>query len=817
MKVLKFGGTSVATAERLTNVKNIVEDNHKSGDSLYVVVSAFGGVTDDLIEITDNAKNSVPYIGGFKKFKSKVNKIADSLLSEGLYQSIKSDLEENHNVLENLLSGVALIQEASVRTMDYILSFGERNCAYILSHFLIQEGLPAQYVDARKYIKTDDSYGAARVNFEETHKAIQAKLLDKNTIYVITGFVGSDLVSGRTTTLGRGGSDYSAAIFAAALNAEVLEIWTDVDGVLTSDPRKVKKAYPIDELSYAEAMEMSHFGAKVLYSPTIRPVREKNIPTKIKNTFNPDHPGTLIHHKKKLDNKFISGLSAVDDISLISLEGTGMQGVSGIASRLFKCLAIESINIIMITQASSEHSITIAIKDSEKDKAHDCISVEFGFEIDRKLIDPIKVESENALVAIIGENMKNCPGVAGKLFNILGKNGINIEAIAQGSSELNITFAIHQKDLTKALNTIHDSFFLSEYKTIHLYMIGVGLIGTTLLSQIAENGNRIKTNSGLELVFNGLSNSRKMAFSEDSIPLDDVKQYLTENGETADIEAFVNKMISDNHASSIFVDCTAIAETTKYYEKILCNNIAISTPNKIALSSGLENYLSLKNVAHKHKVAFNYETNVGAGLPVISTLHNLLDSGDNIVKIEAVLSGSLSYIFNTFSSEDTFHSIVKKAQEKGYTEPDPRDDLSGSDVKRKLLILCREAGFPIRDSEINIKSFLSDKAINAKDVESFYSVIESENAYFRDLLENAEKENKRLRFIAVFDKGVGSISLQSVDPSSPFYGLNGSDNMISFTTERYSSTSLVIRGPGAGAEVTAAGVLSEIINMGKSI
>ena len=817
MKVLKFGGTSVANAERLTTVKNIVKDNHKSGDSLYVVVSAFGGVTDDLIEITDNAKNSVPYIDGFIKFKSKVNKIADSLLSEGLYQSIKSDLEENHNVLDNLLSGVALIQEASVRTMDYILSFGERNCAYILSHYLIQEGLPAKYVDARKYIKTDDSYGAARVNFEETHTAIQSKLLDKNTIYVITGFVGSDLVSGRTTTLGRGGSDYSAAIFAAALDADVLEIWTDVDGVLTSDPRKVKKAYPIDELSYAEAMEMSHFGAKVLYSPTIRPVREKNIPTKIKNTFNPDHPGTLIHHKKKQDNKFISGLSAVGDISLISLEGTGMQGVSGIASRLFKCLAIENINIIMITQASSEHSITVAIQDSEKDKAHECIAKEFGFEIDRKLIDPIKVESENALVAIIGENMKNCPGVAGKLFNILGKNGINIEAIAQGSSELNITFAINQKDLTKALNTIHDSFFLSEYKTVHLYMIGVGLIGTTLLSQIAENGNRIKINSGLELIFNGLSNSRKMAFSEDSIPLDDVKQYLTESGETANMEGFVNKMISDNHASSIFVDCTAIAETTKYYEKILSNNIAISTPNKIALSSGLENYLSLKSIAHKHKVAFNYETNVGAGLPVISTLHNLLDSGDNIVKIEAVLSGSLSYIFNTFSSEDTFHSIVKKAQEKGYTEPDPRDDLSGSDVKRKLLILCREAGFPIRDAEINIKSFLSDKATNAKDVESFYSVIESEDAYFRDLLENAEKENKRLRFIAVFDKGVGSISLQSVDQSSPFYGLNGSDNMISFTTERYSSTPLVIRGPGAGAEVTAAGVLSEIINMGKSI
>jgi len=815
MKVLKFGGTSVANAKRLVLVKDIITFSYEENDCLYVVVSAFSGVTDMLISMTDIAKENSNYKPLLKDFKQKVNDIAEELLSSSMLQSIKSELEENHSILENLLSGVQLIQEASDRTRDYILSFGERNCAYVFAQYLSESGFNSEYIDARKYIKTDDSYGSARVNFHETNKIIKEKLNKKGKIYVVTGFIGSDLNSGRTTTLGRGGSDYSAAIFAAAVDAEVLEIWTDVDGVLTSDPRKVKNAYPIEELSYAEAMEMSHFGAKVLYSPTIRPVREMGIPTKIKNTFNPKHPGTLIHHTNTKKNKIISGLSAIENVALVTLEGTGMQGVSGIASRLFKCLANQDINIIMITQASSEHSITVAIMQEDSLTAEEFLNEEFAFELNRKLIDPIRVNNGNALLAVIGENMKNSPGVAGTLFQILGKNGINIEAIAQGSSELNISFAIQQKVVVKALNAIHDAFFLSEYKTVHIYMIGIGLIGNTLLKQIQENSESIKKTTGINLCINGLSNSKKMILSEESINIETYQETLRASSDVADIEGFINKMIDHNHAHSIFLDSTAIVSVAPHYVRILSNNIAISTPNKVAFSSTMDNYSAIKEAVQKYKTPFNFETNVGAGLPVISTLKGLIDSGDQIQKIEAVLSGSLSYIFNNFSSDKLFHDVVKEAQKLGYTEPDPREDLSGNDVRRKLLILARESGLNMEEDQIDIKNFLPEGAMEASSVEAFYSLLKDKNDYFKNKIETAEASGLKLRFIATLDGEIGKVSLQSVAEENPFYGLSGSDNMIAFYTTRYNKTPLLVRGPGAGADVTAAGVLAEIINTSK--
>jgi len=814
MLVLKFGGTSVANAERLKLVSDILKDKFDREKGICAVVSAFSGVTDMLINITDLAeKNDLAYVSELDNFIAKVLDVASKLLNSNGLRDINSDLDENHVVLRNLLSGVALIQEASQKTRDYILSFGERNCAFILSTYLNSIGLPSEYIDARKLIKTDDTFGAARVNFDTTNKLIQDNLQKEGKIYIATGFIGSDLNSGRTTTLGRGGSDYSAAIFAAALDSKELEIWTDVNGVLTSDPRKVKKAYTIDEMSYAEAMEMSHFGAKVLYAPTIRPVREKNIPTRIKNTFEPENPGTLIHANPKESEGIISGLSAIGNVSIVTLEGSGMQGVSGIAFRFFRALASGKINVIMITQSSSEHSISVAVNSDEAHRAQELISEEFNFELSRKLVDPVIVNGELSLLAIIGENMKDSPGVAGKLFNTLGKNGINIEAIAQGSSELNITFAINKKDEQKALNTIHDSLFLSQYKTVHLFMIGVGLIGSTLLDQIKNNAHRIKNESGIEIVINGLSNSRKMVISEEGIEINSYKNHLETSDQKADIESFISKMIALNYAHSIFVDNTASKIPANFYSQILENNIGISTPNKIALSSSIEDYTKLKALSAKRNVPLNFETNVGAGLPVISTLKNLISSGDKILKIEAVLSGSVSYIFNTFNSNVSFDAIVKEAQEKGFTEPDPREDLSGADVKRKLLILARESGYKTEDKDVLIENILSDDALNAKSVEAFFKVLQSEKAQFETLVKEAESKNERLRFIAKFENGKGQISLQSVDQSNPFYSLSGSDNMIVFHSQRYSATPLVVRGPGAGADVTAAGVLSEIITM----
>lgn len=816
MKVLKFGGSSVAKPDRIIHIGKLLKKRIKAKEKITVVFSAFGGVTDQLINIADTAaRGDDKYLSLFIKLQARHIEAIQQLINKSKQNKIEKALIGEMGVLGELLKGIYLVREASPRTMDYLLSFGERCSNYIISNYFSQIGLNAEYVDARKIIKTDKNFGSAKVNFKLTNETIHDFYKErKSKLLVVTGFIGSD-IGGLTTTLGRGGSDYTAAILASSLNAKVLEIWTDVDGVLTCDPRKVKNAYTIDKLSYNEAMELSHFGAKVIYPPTIQPALASKIPIYIKNTFNPDFEGTFIgNHKKKNTEAKIKGLSSFSGLSLLVLQGPGMMGVPGTAARLTSALASGDVNIVMITQASSEHSICLAIKTSRVAKAKKLLAKEFEKEISRKLIDIPSIESGITLIAIVGEKMKSMPGIAGKLFNSLGRNGINVVAIAQGSSELNITFAIHQKDEIKALNLIHDSFFLSEQVSINLFVVGVGLIGGTLLNQIkAQHASLIK-NQKVNIKLAGVANSKKMIFSNDGVPLNSWKEQLLSSGTKSNMTKYVKKMNEMNLPNSIFVDNTAGEGITKFYKEILQNSISISTPNKVATSSSYKQYAELKEIANEHNVQFRYETNVGAGLPVLSTLRDLINSGDKILKIEAVLSGSVSHIFNNFKSGVSFHSIVAEAKKMGLTEPDPREDLSGNDIRRKITILAREAGYPLEPKQVKIQQLLPAACRKAKTVSAFMSALKKEEKYFSNLLVKASKKNRVLRYVAKFQNGKASIDLEQVNSKSPFYSLEGSDNMIVLTTKRYKQRPLVIKGPGAGAEVTAAGIFSEIINIG---
>ena len=615
-----------------------------------------------------------------------------------------------------------------------------------------------------------------------------------------------------TTTLGRGGSDYTAAIVAAALNAKEIMIYTDVNGVMTADPRKVKKAFSLREMTYEEAMEMSHFGAKVLHPPTVRPALDKKIPIRICNTFQPGFPGTLIKVQSN-DQKPVKGISSISNISLVSIQGSGMIGVTGIAGRIFSCLAREKVNIILITQASSEHSITFAVNPADTQIACRAIEEEFKFERNNGLIDEPNVENDLCVVAVIGSNMKNAIGISGRTFRALGANGISVRAIAQGSSELNISSVIQKNDETKALNALHEAFFLSDLKAVHLFLVGTGLIGSTLLKQIERQQPYLKENLKMEVRLNGIINTRKMAINPDGIPVPEWFNALADSNEVSDLQSFINKIKEENLTNSIFVDCTASEKPIEFYKDLLQSSISIVTPNKIANSSSLADYIEYRKLAQKHGVQFMYETNVGAGLPIIGTLNDLMRSGDEIIKIEAVLSGSLSYIFNTFNENKSFSEVVAEAKNKGFTEPDPRDDLSGKDVARKVLILSREIGIPIEMEDIDIENILPEDCINAPDIESFFEALQANDEHFAKLNEQAKKEGKVLRFLAGISKEKASVSLKAVDRNDPFYSLSGSDNMVVFTTERYKERPLVVKGPGAGAEVTAAGVFSEIISI----
>lgn len=814
MKVLKFGGSSVAKPERIKGVVNILKSYYVRGDQFTVVFSAFGGVTDMLIQMSNKAaEGDDTYLEMFEEFSQRHLDAARSLLGQDHLQQVIPHLDNNHEVLRNLLYGIFLVREASQRTMDYVLSFGERNSAYIISFALKEQGINASYLDARKVIKTDKSFGSAKVDFNRTYQNIRNHYKEYPEIQVVTGFIAS-AKGGLTTTLGRGGSDYTASLIAAGLNAKVIEIWTDVDGVLTADPRKVKKAFTIPTMTYAEAMEMSHFGAKVIYPPTLQPALQKGIPLYIKNTFNPDFSGTLISEKADPQGVAVKGISSIGDVALLTLSGSGLFGVPGIAARLFNSLAQAEINVILITQGSSEHAISFAIQPKWANKARQIVAKAFEYEMQMGIVDPIKVEEDLSVVAIIGENMRYRPGIAGRLFQALGKNGINTTAIAQGSSELNISVVISKNNEAKALNALHESFFLSDTKELHLFMVGVGLIGGTLLNQIKQQAEYLKTHRFLEIKVIGLSNTKSMLFNEGGIDLNTWREDLKASPISTDLSTFVEKMKNFNLTNTIFVDNTADDKIADFYEAILDSSISISTPNKVATSSSYLQYQRLKRIAQKREVQFMYETNVGAGLPVISTLRDLIISGDRIIKIEGVLSGSLSFIFNTFRSGTSFSDIVKDAGEKGYTEPDPRIDLNGVDVRRKLLILARESGMSLESDEIEIENILPESCRKAPTVDAFFVELEKADPYFEEMIKKATEEDRRLRMIAKLENGKAQIGLQGVDKDHPFYSLSGSDNMIVFTTERYKERPLVVRGPGAGAEVTAAGVFAEIVTIG---
>ncbi|WP_236973884.1 bifunctional aspartate kinase/homoserine dehydrogenase I [Membranihabitans maritimus] len=817
MRVLKFGGSSVGSAERIRNVGSILKSYADKGIEFTVVFSAIGGITDLLISMADKAsKGNADYKSELDLFLKKHNEVVDSLFDGKSKENVSAVINKNNETLENLLYGIYLVWEASPRTMDYVLSFGERNSAFIISKYLENLDIDSEFLDARKIIKTNKNFGSAQVNLKLTYKNIKEYYTKHKKTQIVTGFIAS-AKGGLSTTLGRGGSDYTAALLGAGLQSDIIEIWTDVDGVLTSDPRRVNQAFTIPKMSFMEAVEMSHFGAKVIYAPTMQPAMDKNIPLVIKNTFNPDHEGTFISSETNYTDYPVKGISSINNVALLTLQGNGMVGVPGTAARLFRCLADSSINIIMITQGSSEYSISFAILPFQIKKAIKAIKKEFKSEFDRKDLDHLHIEEDLSILAIIGDNMRFTPGVAAKMMRSLGNNGINIVAIAQGSSERNISVVVSRGDENKALNALHEGFFLSNLKVINLFVVGSGLIGSTLLKQISDQNILLRKERGLEIRVVGLANSKKMIFDEQGIDIGKWKDLLSESNLKMDMHAFSDKMNEMNLINSVFVDNTATKEISIHYDKILKNSIHIVTPNKIATSSSYDEYSDLKTIARKNNVTFGFETNVGAGLPVISTLQNLIHSGDKITKIEGVLSGSLSYIFNEFVGDKKFSDVVKEAQKLGFTEPDPRVDLSGTDVKRKILILSREAGMRIEPESVRVEDIVPQECMEAENIDSFFRILSEKDDYFEKLKEKNISNNKRLRVIATMENQNVYISLKEVSESSPFFNLEGSDNMIVFTTNRYDKRPLVVRGPGAGAEVTAAGVFAEIINIESQI
>ncbi len=813
MKVLKFGGTSVGSVEAMKTVAEILLQNKKEKKQFAVVFSAMSGITNLLIETGKKASvTDISYKETLKSIEQKHINTVKSLIDVKVQSRVVAYIKNLTNELEDLLHGVYLLKELSPRTLDLIVSFGERLSTYIMSELISQSGVTSEMLDARKVVKTDDNFGYAKVDFKTTDKNIREYFKDKKATQIITGFIAST-EKGETTTLGRGGSDYTAAIFGAALEVDIVEIWTDVDGVMTADPKKVKQAFTLPAISYVEAMEISHFGAKVIYPPTLQPVFNKKIPIAIRNTFNAGFEGTIISDKTAKDSFLIKGVSSIENISLLTLQGSGLQGVTGVSARLFSALARQKTNVILITQASSEYSICFAIDAKETKKSKEAIEEEFAVEISSKKIDKVVVKENLSIVAIVGDNMKNTPGISGKMFAALGKNNVNVIAIAQGSSELNLSVVIEQVNISKALNALHESFFLSDVKTINVFVVGLGLIGNTLLKQIQKQSSLLQKEKLIKINVVGITNSKKMLFSEGGISLGSWKEKLEEKGEKANMKEFVGRIQKMNLQNSVFIDNTSSKDVVEYYEDILESRISIVTPNKVANSGPYKNYRKLHDLAFKNGIKFLYETNVGAGLPVINTLQDLLLSGDKVIKIEGVLSGTLSYIFNTYKGDKKFSDVVKEAKEKGYTEPDPRDDLNGKDVARKILILSREAGYEMEFDDIKVENILPEPCVKAKTVEDFFNQLEKHNDVFAKRRDEAEKKGKVLRFIAKMENGKAGITLEAVDASHPFYSLSGSDNMISYTTERYKDRPVVIKGPGAGAEVTAAGVFADIIRI----
>ena len=812
MKVLKFGGSSVSTPERIKSVIEIVRPYPL--DQVVLVFSAFGGVTDVLIRLSEEAlRGDDCYKTTLKQLEERHLDAVRFLIGIQRQSGFLANVKTLINELEDVIHGIYLVKERTPRMLDFVMSFGERLSAFIISEAFNYENIPCEYLDARNIIRTDHNFGHAKVDFEVTNKMIEGHFGSHHKLQAVTGFIATSQ-SGETTTLGRSGSDYTAAILAGALRATALEIWTDVDGMMTADPRKVKKAFTVKEMTYQEAMELSHFGAKVIFPATMQPAMRNNIPIWVKNTFNPSFPGTIIRAFGNGKDLIIKGISSMSSMSLLSVQGTGLQGVVGVSMRLFAALAKENVNVILISQASSEHSICFAVDNSSAIRAKSAIEKEFMYEIKSNEMDNVAVDNSLAIVAIVGENMRHNPGTSGRMFHALGKSGVNVYAIAQGSSELNISAVIRESDVAKTLNVLHEAFFLSDKRVVNLFLVGTGLIGKELLKMIHTQYDQLSRQNLLEVNVVAVANSKKMFFGENGLDVLTCVDTMKASGEKMDLNVFAEKMQKMNLSNSIFVDCTSSEEVTGQYEAILDANISIVTPNKKANSGPLKRYHNLKNISFKRGTRFLYETNVGAGLPVINTLNDLMLSGDKVIRIEAVLSGTLNFIFSSFNGEKNFSQIVREAKDLGYTEPDPRDDLNGMDVARKVLILGREAGIDLELSDIQVTGLAPKDCLEASSVEEFFARLSAHDPDFEKKRVQAEKKNEKLRYMAVLADGKAILSLASVGSDHPFYSLKGSDNIILLTTERYHDRPMVIRGPGAGAAVTAAGVFADVIRIG---
>ena len=811
MKVLKFGGSSVANAENIEKVFEIIKTEIET-NSCVVVLSAMQGTTDALIKIGKLAES------GGESFREKITAIKEKHLETAKLLIVNEaddllDTIENYiNELKSICEGVFLLSELTPKTLDRIVSFGEILSTKIFSAKLNSFGIENVWKDSRELIKTNSNFGSAEVDFDKTNQQIQSFFQNQTArIYILPGFISSDK-NGATTTLGRGGSDFTAAILAAAIDAKVLEIWTDVSGMMTADPRIVRNIRQIPRITYREAMELSHFGAKVIYPPTIQPVLRRNIPILIKNTFAPEDFGTLIEAETDGEKDIIRGISSIDKISVLNLEGSGMVGIPGFSKRLFDALSRAKINVILITQSSSEHSICAAVEEKFGAAAKEVVDVEFEYEINVGKIEPLRVENGFSILALVGDNMKAHTGISGKMFNALGSQGINIHAIAQGSSERNISAVIESKDVKKAVNTLHEEFFSDGNRQVNIFIVGVGTVGKKLLAQIARQSDFLRENLRLNLRVVGLANSKKVLLNEEGIDLSNYELRMTNDGVKNDSpsSAVSNLIIEENLRNSIFVDVTANAEVVEVYPKLLQKAVSVIACNKIAASSDYKNYQKLKDLAREYNANFLFETNVGAGLPIINTLNDLMRSGDKITRIEAVLSGTLNFVFNNYDGSRSFSSVVRQAQAEGYTEPDPRLDLSGTDVARKILILAREAGYKIEMSDIENEGFLPESCLHGT-VEDFYKEMELHEVYFKNLLEKAKNQDLSLKYIASFDGGKASVGLQSIDDKHNFANLSGKDNAVLFYTNRYADLPLVVKGAGAGADVTAAGVFADIV------
>lgn len=810
MQVLKFGGSSVATAENMEKVIEILLRAAQSGPTV-VVLSAMGGVTDALISSGKlAAAGSEQYKQLLQTLETRHLDLVRALIPVATQSGCLSWVKQRCNEMESLCEGIFLLGELSPRTLDRLVSYGEWMSSHVLSNALQARDVPHQWADSRQLIRTDSSFGNAKVDMDTTRELLSAYVREHpSLLYVMPGYIASNDHQ-ITTTLGRGGSDYTGALVAAALHADVLEIWTDVSGMMTADPRWVSHARVIERISYQEAMELSHFGAKVIYPPTIQPVMDEGIPVWIKNTFAPRDPGTLIeHHVLEESRGPVRGISSINDMALLSLEGSGMVGVPGVAGRLFSALAIQGVNVILITQGSSEFSICVGVAGVDAAAAKQAIDGAFSYEITQGKIQPVRLESSLSVVALVGDNMKSHPGISGRMFGALGRNGVNVRAIAQGSSEKNISTVVAAEDVKKAVNVLHEAFFETAYKQLNLYIVGAGNVGSKLIDQLKQQQYYLLKHLRLQVRVIGLANSRQMVIQDQGIDLADWQQAL-QGGVPMDLDAFVEQVRGHNLRNSVFIDNTASPAVAAVYDRLLEKSIAVVACNKIACSSAYPNYQRLKVLAREYNTNFFFETNVGAGLPVIGTLNDLVRSGDQVNRIDAVLSGTLNFVFNNYDGTQPFAEVVKQAQDEGYTEPDPRLDLGGTDVMRKILILARECGSELEMADITNNTFMPESCMRGT-VAEFYGELAKNEAHFAALYKKAHAAGNKLKFVASFQDGKASVGLQEVSPDHGFYHLYGKDNVVLFYTKRYPQQPLMVKGAGAGADVTASGVFADII------